>query len=103
MNYENALSIIEKYRQDHRFTPQYKAALAYFAASPHVIERLDPLLQALIRPGGISCEECKELMPLVLAGIPLEAEKHAAFRQHLKECPDCQLEFAELQIMSQEF
>jgi hypothetical protein len=102
MHYETALKLVEKYRKDHQFTPQYKAALAYFASNPLIIERLDPLLQALILPGGISCEECKELIPLVLAGIPLEPDKIAAFHQHLKECPDCSLEFAELQMMSRE-
>jgi hypothetical protein len=102
MNYETALKIVEKYCKDHQFTPRYKAALAYFASNPLTIERLDPLLQAIILPGGISCEECKDLIPLVLAGIPLEPEKRAGFDRHLKECPDCSLEFADLQMMSQE-
>ncbi|OJV96048.1 MAG: hypothetical protein BGO39_03485 [Chloroflexi bacterium 54-19] len=103
MIYKNALRIIKKYRKDRQFTTQYQAALAYFASKPQIIEKLDPLLQTLIQPGGISCEDCKALIPLILSDIPLIPEKQIAFTQHITNCPDCNLEFNELKRMGQEF
>lgn len=52
-------------------------------------ERTTPL------PGGISCDVCRDLAPLVADGVA-SADSAALVREHLARCEHCRAEFAEL-------
>lgn len=47
------------------------------------------------RPGGISCDVCRDLAPLVADGVA-SADSAALVRDHLAHCESCRAEFSQL-------